>query len=151
MFSQEESKSPRHMKSVIRIDKDGNVGFSSTMPIPDPRGENQMLVKVHSAPLNPSDLYNLAAGTYSESTAFPNTPGFEGSGTVIKVSEEASAHAKSLLGQNIGFFSFSGTYAEYTLVDATKCMLLPEGVSMEVGANSFVNPWSAVGIHERVK
>ena len=41
-----------------------------------------MLVKVDSAPINPSDLAFLQ-GSYSSEKKYPCVPGFEGSGTVV--------------------------------------------------------------------
>jgi len=40
------------------------------------------LIKIDSAPINPSDLAFLM-GHYSSDKPFPTVPGFEGSGTVV--------------------------------------------------------------------
>ena len=39
----------------VQINSDDKLGFGQ-MPIPKP-GPNQVLIKVHSAPINPSDIY----------------------------------------------------------------------------------------------
>lgn len=51
-------------------------------PVP---GSGQVLIKVESVPINPTDLY-MMEGKYGKYADFkyPFTPGFEGSGTVIE-------------------------------------------------------------------
>ena len=52
------------------------------MPIPEP-GPDEVLVKMHSMPINPSDLLFMS-GAYGIPLAHPYTPGSEGSGEVVK-------------------------------------------------------------------
>ena len=54
-----------------------------TVPKPKP-GKGQVLIKVESVPINPSDIYAME-GKYSEFVDFdyPFVPGWEGSGTVV--------------------------------------------------------------------
>lgn len=81
---------------------------------------------------------------------YPHVPGFEGSGTVALVHANAPAPVKDLVGKNVAFLGFS-TWAEFVAVDINLCMPLPENIGLEQGANSFVNPWTAVAMHERAK
>ena len=52
--------------------------------IPTPRN-GQVLIRVESIPINPTDLY-MMEGKYGKygNASYPFTPGFEGSGTVIQ-------------------------------------------------------------------
>ena len=52
------------------------------MPIQEP-GPNQVQIKVHSAVLNPSDILFMR-GKYNIKMKYPFTPGWEGSGIVLK-------------------------------------------------------------------
>lgn len=54
------------------------------VPKPKP-GKGQVLIKVEACPINPSDMYAME-GKYSEyvNFAYPWSPGWEGSGTVIE-------------------------------------------------------------------
>jgi NADPH:quinone reductase-like Zn-dependent oxidoreductase len=76
--------------------------------------------------------------------------GFEGSGVVCKVHEDAPEHVKALLGKSVATGGH-GTYAEYFAVHFSMCVTLPEGVSLEQGAMSLANPLSALAMMNRAK
>ena len=78
------------MKAVVKLDKNGNVGFSAEMPVPQLDKPDNILVKMHSSPMNPSDCYNMAGGYGPQPNVYPHIPGFEGSGVVVKVHEKAT-------------------------------------------------------------
>ena len=42
-------------------------------------------------------------------------------------------------------------YAEYRVVDASSCLVLPEGTPASAGASSFVNPMTALGMVETMR
>ena len=69
------------MNSVLVHDEEGTLTVGKT-PIPKP-GPGQVLIKVHSAPINPSDLY-LIDGDFGIPIKYPFTPGWEGSGEVVE-------------------------------------------------------------------
>ncbi len=69
------------MNSVL-ITSNGKFGFGQ-IPKPKP-GPNQVLIKVDSAALNPSDILFMK-GLYNIKLKYPFTPGWEGSGTVVEV------------------------------------------------------------------
>jgi len=69
------------MNSVL-ITSNGKFGFGQ-IPRPTP-GPNQVLIKVDSAALNPSDILFMK-GLYNIKLKYPYTPGWEGSGTVVEV------------------------------------------------------------------
>lgn len=67
------------MKAVHILRFGGRMRYSE-LPIPKVP-ENHVLVKMHHAPINPSDLY-YAAGVYGERKSLPAVIGFEGSGKI---------------------------------------------------------------------
>jgi NADPH:quinone reductase len=44
-----------------------------------------------------------------------------------------------------------GMYAQYRVVDAAACLVLPEGATASQGASSFVNPLTALGMLETMR
>jgi len=72
----------------------------------------------------------------------PFIPGYEGSGTVV--STGGGLLAWRLVGKRVAVV-MKGLWAEYAVVDATNCIVLPDDVSFETGANSWVNPMTVMG------
>ena len=68
------------MKAVVLTEPSAQPKVA-TIPVPQP-GPREVLVKMHSSPINPSDLAFLAGG-YGIKKPFPVVPGFEGSGIVV--------------------------------------------------------------------
>lgn len=97
--------------------------------------ENQILVRVRAAGVNPVDAY-IRTGTHAQKPKLPYTPGKDAAGIVAAV------------GANIADFkvgdrvytadSISGTYAEFALCAENQVHQLPENVSFEQGAGIFV-------------
>ncbi|WP_236795530.1 zinc-binding dehydrogenase [Amycolatopsis sp. GM8] len=135
------------------------------VPVPA-LGENQVLVRIEAAPLNPSDLM-LLAGTDITGATFTGTAdrpvvtttlaeatrqrlaarvgvslpmGSEGAGTVVAT----GAGAESLLGRTVALAG--ATYAQYRVADVSGCLVLPDGVTARQGASAFVNPLTALGM-----
>jgi NADPH:quinone reductase-like Zn-dependent oxidoreductase len=133
-------------------------------------GPNEVLIRVEAAPINPSDLGLLLAGadmnaaTVSGSADSPvvtvglsagamralagrvgaSLPvGNEGAGVVVEAGSSAAAQA--LAGKTVAVAG-GGMYAQYRSVDASLCLALPDGTPAKVGASSFVNPLTALGM-----
>ncbi len=142
--------------------------------VPTP-GANEVVVRVEAAPINPSDLGVLTAGadmttatvqgttdrptvTASLGTAAvaglsaridkPLPVGNEGAGTVVAAGQSTAAQA--LLGKTVGLAG-GGMYAQYRVVDAAACLVLPKGATAKDGASSFVNPLTALGMLETMR
>ncbi|NQX89660.1 MAG: NADH oxidase [Halioglobus sp.] len=140
-----------------------------TTEFPEP-GENQVLVQMEAAPINPSDLAILTSAAdlenarYSDGKFVAHMPepfnsaqrgrhgirmpaGNEGAGTVVAAGEGEAA--QSLIGQRVA--CVPGTaYAQYSLADAGMC--LPLGaMSSRQGASAFVNPMTALGFVETAR
>ena len=144
------------------------------VPVPSPAG-NEVLVRVQASPINPSDLGVLIAGADMSTATTAGTPerpvvtatlseaaleglsarvdkplpvGNEGAGTVVAAGSSSAAQA--LVGKLVGIAG-GGMYAQYRAVDASACLVLPEGATPKDGASSFVNPLTALGMLETMR
>lgn len=146
----------------------------ATVQVPDP-GPDEVLIRVEAAPINPSDLGLLLAGADLSTASASGTPeypvitaeipgsalsaaagrlgqslpvGNEGAGTVIATG--SSRRAQSLGGGTVAVAGGS-MYAQYRIVPASQCLVLPEGTDAADGASSFVNPLTALGMVETMR
>jgi len=144
------------------------------VPVPTPAA-SEVLVRVEASPINPSDLALLVAGADMTTATVAGTPerpivtaslgagavgrlsarvdkslpvGNEGAGTVVAAGSSSAAQA--LLGKRVGIAG-GAMYTQYRVVDASACLVLPEGVSARDGASSFVNPLTALGMLETMR
>jgi NADPH2:quinone reductase len=142
--------------------------------IPVPKA-NEVLIRVEATPINPSDLGLLTANvdlgdaTVSGSAQRPvvtvplapaamralagrvgdSLPvGNEGAGTVIAAGDSEAAQA--LMGRTVAVAGGS-MYAQYRMVDAAQCLVLPEGTQAKAAASAFVNPLTALGMLETMR
>lgn len=119
-------------------------------PTPQPaRGE--VLIRVEAAPCNPSDL-GFLSGSYSIERPLPAVPGFECSGVVV--ASGGGLFAALLRGRRVatgGQGSGDGTWAEYYVAQAQRCVPLLPGVDFEQGSSLLVNPMTALGLLYRAR
>jgi NADPH:quinone reductase-like Zn-dependent oxidoreductase len=140
--------------------------------IPEPAAD-EVVIKVLASPINPSDLGLLlgpadlstakAGGTADSPTITakiapdlmksmaaridqPMTVGNEGAGVVVK----AGADAQKLVGKTVAALG-GGMYAQYRLVKAAACLVLPEGTTPAEGASCFINPLTALSMVETMR
>ncbi|OMJ73463.1 hypothetical protein SteCoe_27826 [Stentor coeruleus] len=107
--------------------------------------EEEVLVKMEYSTINPSDYANVL-GRYP-GIAFPTTPGFEGSGTVIK--SGGGEHADSLLNKKVTVV-YIGTWAEYCKAPSCNVFPLLPTVSLEQAASLNVNPLTIALFIEKI-
>ncbi len=142
--------------------------------VPTPTA-NEVVVRVEASPINPSDLGVLIPGADMSAATVAGTPdrptvtaplgagalkglsarldqslpvGNEGAGTVVAAGSSEAAQA--LIGKTVGIAG-GGMYAQYRVVDAGACLVLPEGATAKQGASSFVNPLTALGMLETMR
>lgn len=118
-------------------------------PLPELK-ENQVLVKVSAAAVNPSDLMFMRE-LYGFTKDLPVVPGFEASGRVVA---GEGAYGRWLVGKRVACgvqATGDGTWAEYVAVGTTMCMPLLGGVSDEQGAMLLVNPFTAWALLEKAR
>lgn len=74
--------------------------------------------------------------------------GNEGAGRVVAAGNSEAAQA--LMGKTVAVLA-GGMYAQYRIVKAGDCLLLPDGITPAQGASCFVNPLTALGFVETMK
>ena len=146
--------------------------YLETCSMPTP-GENEVLVRVEAAPINPSDIGLLIAtadvrtlevsGSGESTVASMKVPealmgyvkgrigqsmaaGNEGAGTVV----EAGANHQPMLGKVVAVAG-GGMYAEYRCVPVQSCVVAKEGITARQAASSFVNPMTVLGFVETMR
>jgi NADPH2:quinone reductase len=136
-----------HMRALQLESFDGPEGLHvRDIAVPRPRS-GQVLVRMHTAAVNPSDLMFLR-GRYGVRREPPTTPGFEGCGTVV-------AHGGGLgalwQGRRVALATQGnfGTWAEYTIASATQVFPLRRHISDAQGAMMLVNPLTAWALIDR--
>jgi NADPH:quinone reductase-like Zn-dependent oxidoreductase len=135
-------------------------------------GPEQVVIEMHAAPINPSDLGLLvgaadmstarASGTAGNPVITASIPqnymramagrvdesmpvGNEGAGIVVKAG--SSPEAQALMGKLVTVIGGS-TYAQYKVARVSECMVLPEGATAAQGASCFVNPLTSLAMTE---
>lgn len=113
-------------------------------------GENEVLIRILKAPVNPSDLA-FVTGNYGFKKDLPVIPGMEGCGEVIAAGSHKDA--QSLLGCNVACIAGEGdgTWAEYMVASPYQCIPFSESVSLEKGAMLMVNPMTALALIDIAK
>lgn len=101
---------------------------------PEPN-ENQILVRVKAAGVNPVDTY-IRAGQHAQKPALPYTPGKDAAGIIERVGAEVKNFKPG--DRVLTADSVTGTYAEFSLCEENQLIKLPENVSFEQGAGVFV-------------
>ncbi|HSX54210.1 MAG TPA: zinc-binding dehydrogenase [Sphingomonas sp.] len=148
------------------VTEDGQLELSlRDVPVPTPAGD-EVLVRIDATPINPSDLAVLlsaadsnaftatangataaipeaARRTLAPRTGKPLPIGNEGAGTVVAAGDDPAAQA--LIGKTVAAAG-GAFYAQYRLLRARDLAPLPDGVTAEEGASSFVNPMTALGM-----
>jgi len=111
------------------------------VPLP-PLQDNQVLVRLKAAGVNPAD-WKYLGGSFKQfmPLKFPWTPGLEGSGVVEAVGSKVAAFRKG--DEVYGFIKNS--YAEYALVNPEEIQPKPAGLSFEEAASIPVGALTAWG------
>lgn len=135
--------------------------------------EDEVVVRVDAAPINPSDLLVLfgpadlttaryegsgetavlratipeaARGLVAARVGEPMPAGNEGAGLVVDAGEKA----RSLVGKTVAAVG-GAMYGQYCVVSASKCLVLPEGATAVDGASAFVNPLTVLAMVETMR
>lgn len=104
------------------------------------------LVKIHYAPVNPSDAYYVK-GLYGMKKALPTIGGFEGCG-VIEEANDTDFIGKKVMCW-IDDDDSSGTWADYCVVKRKNLIILDEGLpylndNFASYCSPFINPVTAI-------
>jgi NADPH:quinone reductase-like Zn-dependent oxidoreductase len=161
------------LRSLIK--KSGELEISLvSVPTPEP-AEDEVVVRVEAAPINPSDLGLLvgaadmstarASGTRELPVVTATVPeaamkamagrvdesmpvGNEGAGVVIKTG--SSEAARALMGKTVAMIG-GAMYSQYRCLKVSECLPLPDGITPAEGASCFVNPLTALGMTETMR
>ena len=161
------------LRSLVQADGQLRLSLEAT-PVPALRA-GDVLVRIEATPINPSDIGLLfgaadpstfeVSGTAAAPVATARIPerampamaarlgqsmavGNEGAGVVIATGDAPAAQA--LLGKTVAVLG-GAMYAQYRVIAAAQCLLLPEGSTPAEGASCFVNPLTALGMTETMK
>lgn len=167
------SRTGLQLRSLIKSSAELELSLA-TVETPDP-ADDEVLIRVEAAPLNPSDLgllfgpADLGSGKASGTDESPvvtfsipegamramqarldqsMTVGNEGAGTVIAAGSSPAAQA--LLGKTVAMFG-GGMYVQYRLAKAGQCVVLPDGCKAAEGASIFVNPLTAISMLDTMR
>lgn len=135
-------------------------------------GDDEVVVRVEAAPINPSDLglllagadvasarrdddgsvrLSLSAGALAAMQARVGTSmpvGNEGSGVVVAAG--SSDLPQSLMGRTVAVLA-GGMYGTHRKAAAESCLVLAEGTAAVDAASCFVNPLTALGMTETMR
>jgi NADPH:quinone reductase-like Zn-dependent oxidoreductase len=147
---------PQSMRAVVLDDYLETIGDAISglrideLPVPRPRA-GQVLVQIHAASCNPSDLL-LLQGKYGALKKLPTVPGWEGAGTVVE--SGGGWLAGWLQGKRVACAlqgDRGGTWAEYFVANARECVPLKSALPWEQAAGLIINPFTAVGLLETAR
>ncbi len=160
----ESDRSALQMVSLVKPSGELQVSLAN-VAVPRP-GPDEVVLRIGAAPINPSDLLLLFAGTSKlEASGTADRPvltgqvpssaslsqrlgqalpvGNEGAGTIVEAGSSPAAQA--LLGRTVAVAPGSGMYAQYRLLRADQCLVLNPGTTAVEGASACINPLTALG------
>ncbi|MGY0040765.1 NAD(P)H-quinone oxidoreductase [Pedobacter sp. NJ-S-72] len=131
------------MDAIVITEKGGpEVLKLEQIETPVPRG-NEVLIKVHAAGLNRSDVISRQSNPYGTDTV-REIPGLEISGTVEAIGPDVK---RWKTGDRVCALIAGGGYARYRAVDERLCLPVPGGLSFEEAASlpeTIFTIWSNV-------
>jgi NADPH:quinone reductase len=161
------------LRSTVK--KEGIVEISlATAPTPEPKPE-EVVVRVDASPINPSDqglLFGGADMTTAKASGTADNPvvtasippavmksiagrleqslpvGNEAAGVVVQAGSSPAAQA--LMGKTVAILG-GAMYAQFRVIKAVQCLVLPPGTTPAEGADCFVNPLTALGMVETTR
>ena len=163
---------PKHgLELRSTLTRDGKVEIALVEVALEQPQDDEAVVRVEAAPINPSDLISLLGSANaaqarkvgdktvlalsSEAVIARKgrwdqalTVGLEGAGTIVA----AGADGSHLVGTRVAALALSrGMFAQYKRVKVADCVPLPGTVSVRQGAAAFCNPLTALAIAETAK
>jgi NADPH:quinone reductase len=168
-----EARTGLQLQSTVK--KDGTLELSLATVTTLSPGPEEVVVRIEAAPINPSDLGLLfgpadmttakVSGSASRPVVTAQVPerlmrmvagrldqslpvGNEGAGVVIDAG--SSPEAQALKGKTVAILG-GAMYAQYRLMKAKQCLVLPQGTTPAEGASCFVNPLTVLGMVETMR
>ena len=166
---------PTQLQLRSTVKKQGTLLLElESVDVPTP-GDEEVLVRIEAAPINPSDLGLLfgaadireaeVSGAGDQSVVSAPIPaaampamaaradqslpvGNEGAGVVVAAGP--SDVAQALMGKTVAILG-GAMYSQYRVIKAKQCLVMPEGTTAAEGASCFVNPLTALGMVETMR
>lgn len=164
---------PLELRSTITSEGQLELSLAEVdMPVP---GDDEVVVRMEAAPINPSDLGLLlgfadvttakASGTADRPVVTADVPqrfmgmmtprldqampvGNEGAGVVVAAGTSDAAQA--LMGKTVGMIG-GASYSQFRAVNVMMVQAMPDGVTPAQAAAWFVNPMTALAMTEVMK
>lgn len=138
---------PKTMKAMVVHEYGGPeaLKYETAAPVPQPK-ENQVLVKVIAAGVNPVDSA-IRSGKYAKvfGTTLPLVPGYDIAGIVAKTGAKVT---RFKAGDEVyAYPMWGGGYAEYDVVDEAETALKPKSISFVDAAGvplAALTAWQAL-------
>jgi NADPH:quinone reductase-like Zn-dependent oxidoreductase len=161
--------STRAIVSLVRANGELEVAIRS-QPVPTP-ADDEVLIRVVAAPVNPADIKLLFGGLSAEDLTVvdetvqaklssaqllalsgrldvPLPVGNEGAGLVVAAG--AASAAQALLHRYVSVAA-GGMFSDYRVARAADCIMLPADVSAAQGAAGWINPLTALAMVETMQ
>lgn len=104
-----------------------------------PLEEGKLRIRLTARAINPSDLITIS-GAYASRTPLPFVPGFEVMGTIV----DAGCHVNGLRpGMRVLPIGSAGGWQDFKDVEPVWCLPVPDALTDEQAASSYVNPMTA--------
>ena len=159
---------PRQLRSTVREDGTLQLALAS-VEAPEP-SDDQVVIRVEAAPLNPSDLGPMLGpadvdtmrteGAGADVVVTFDIPenlrslvqarvgrslpmGNEGAGVVVAAGR--SPEVQALVGRAVATWG-GGMYSQLRVAPVDQCLALPDDVTPAQGASAFVNPLTTLGM-----
>ncbi len=134
------------MRAVV-VERFGDIGAAVARDFPDPAcGPGQVLVEVHTAPVNYVDLL-VIGGKYQFLPPLPFVPGKGPAGRIAQVGPGVT---NLQVGDRVLAMAESGGYAEKAVALADHCYALPDAITFdEAGSMSLAYDTAWMALHER--
>ena len=106
---------------------------------PDTLTPQQLQIKMQYSAINPSDLITIS-GAYRSRIQLPFIPGFEGMGIINNCYDTKSPFS---IGERVLPIGSAGSWQTYRNIDEKWCFSIPDYLSDEQAATSYINPMTA--------
>ena len=131
------------MKAVVVSDYGDADKLKLADVTPPSVSEGQVLIKLHFAGINFTDIYTRK-GVYKKSNTYQNTlpfiPGMEGAGIVEAVGRGVSRVAP---GDRVAYCLSLGSYAEFAIVPEMRVVKVPDDIELRVAAAAILQGCTA--------
>lgn len=126
----------------------GKITVVESQFLSKPLAEDELVVKLDSAPFNPSDFYTMMC-LFPGQAQPPFRLGFEGFGEIESVGSDQN---KDLIGKKCLFIVFNGSYATRLVVKRNEVYVLSDGCNLQSAKENFaVNPITAYELVQSAK